>query len=434
MSEIISIVISAVIFIAIMVIFTKEKMDYVAWALLGALIACIVYAQIDHEASFDTFLGAIEFDALVFIISMQIIVSITERYKIFQWIVLKAMHLTKGDHRKFFYLICFIASISSAVVSDITVGIIFVPLVIRACKILKIDPSPYLFGLSFTINIGSIWTPFSSSENILIGSSFNLDFIYFITHFTPIVIIILLFTTRLLDYVMLSKIDPPQERQKKILMEIMDPGIVIVDKKTFKLNMIYFAVIIFSFVFFPDAYLPAAIGAVALCLLNRKQFVEMLKEIDWKVISFFIAIFLIIGTMELNGTFDYIGAFVGSILSDNVLIAAITVLLLISVLSGFLAQIPTAIVFITLMQRIYGANTPNLIVMAIILGINIGSNFLPQGAACDLITLNLAEKNKVKGYNYKTLLKNGSIMTLLHIVNSILYMTIFYFVVGQYTV
>lgn len=434
MSEIISIVVSAVIFIAIMVIFTKEKMDYVAWALLGALIACIVYAQVDPAATFEKFLGAIEFDALVFIIAMQIIVAIVERYKIFQWIVLKALHFTKGDHKKFFYLICFIASISSAVVSDITVGIIFVPLVIRACKILKIDSSPYLFGLSFTINIGSIWTPFSSSENILISSSFELDFIYFITHFTPIVIIILLFTTRLLDYVMLRKIQPPPERQKRILMEIMDPDIVIVNRKKFRLNFIYFALVIFSFVFFPDAYLPASIAAVTFCLLNRAEFVEMLKEIDWKVISFFIAIFLIIGTMEFNHTFDYIGQLIGAILSENILVAAITVLLLISVLSGFLAQIPTAIVFITLMQKIYGANIPNLIIMAIILGINIGSNFLPQGAACDLITLNLAEKNKVEGYNYKTLLKNGSVMTLLHICNSILYMTLFYLFVGPHMI
>ena len=68
---------------------------------------------------------------------------------------------------------------------------------------------------------------------------------------------------------------------------------------------------------------------------------------------------------------------------------------------------------------------PVLVLMAFLLGINIGSNFLPQGAACDLIALNLAAKNKVEGFNYKTLLKNGSRITLFHIFNSIVYLTLF---------
>ncbi|MBD3352949.1 MAG: hypothetical protein GF364_15815, partial [Candidatus Lokiarchaeota archaeon] len=331
MSELISIIISAVLFIAIMIIFTREEMDYVSWALLAAFISCVVAARI-FGTTLSEFIGFIEFEALIFIICMQIVVAITEDHKIFQWIVLKALHLTKGDHKKFFFLICLIASFSSAIVSDITVGIIFVPLVIRACKILKINAAPYLFGLSFTINIGSIWTPFSSSENILIGAAFELDFAYFMAWFTPIVIGILIFTTSLLNYVMLRNQDPPPEKQKRILMDIMDPSIVIVDNKKFVLNFLYFAGILVGFIFIPDAYIVAIIGAIAMCLLNKTKFVDVLKKIDWQVITFFIAIFLLIGTMKLNGTFDYIGAIIEPRLSDNVLVASITILLLISIL------------------------------------------------------------------------------------------------------
>jgi len=101
-------------------------------------------------------------------------------------------------------------------------------------------------------------------------------------------------------------------------------------------------------------------------------------------------------------------------------------LMMISVLSGFLAQIPTALVFITLMENIYGiGEVPNLVIMAILLGINIGSNFLPQGAACDLVTLNLAEKNGVEDFNYTSLLKYGSVMTLIHIGVSIIYLILY---------
>ena len=70
------------------------------------------------------------------------------------------------------------------------------------------------------------------------------------------------------------------------------------------------------------------------------------------------------------------------------------------------------------------------ITQVFVLGINIGSNFLPQGAAVDLMSLNLAKKNKVEGFNYKTLLRNGSIVTLFHIVNCIIYMSLYYLVTG----
>ena len=425
MYEIASIIISAVLFISIMVIFTNERIDYISFTLLSAVIACVIAGTI-FGVGFTEFLTFIEFEPLFFIICMQIIIVIMEEHKIFTWLVLKTIHWTKADHRKFFFLICIIASMTSTLISDITVGIIFVPLVIRACKILKINPAPYLFGLSFTINIGSIYSPFSSSENILIANAFSLNFIYFMTNFSLIVIPTLIYTLFLISFTMLRKQEPPPDSYKIILLEIMDPNMIIVNKKKFIFNTIFFIGIIIGFIIVPEAYIVAVVGAVIMCLLNRKNFTEILLKTDLKVITFFIGIFLLMGTMEINGTFIYIGDLIENFISDDTLIAAITVLLMISVLSGFLAQIPTALVFITLMQNIYGiGQVPNLIIIAIILGINIGSNFLPQGAACDLITLNLAEKNGVSEFNYKSLLKYGSMMTLIHIGVSIIYLIVF---------
>jgi len=423
MYEIVSIITSAVLFLTIMVIFTRERLDYISFTLLSAVIACVI-AGITFDVGFTEFITYIQFEPLFFIICMQIIVVIMEEQNIFRWIVLKTLHWTKADHRKFFFLICFMASMTSAIISDITVIIIFIPVVIQACKILKINPAPYLFGLSFTINIGSIYSPFSSAENILIANAFSINFTYFILNFSLIVIPTLIYTLFLVDFTMLRKQKAPPESYKKILLDIMDPNITIVNKKKFVFNSIYFVGIIIGLIIIPEAYLVAVVGAVIMCLLNRKKFTEILLKTDLKVITFFIGIFLLMGTMQINGTFIIVGDLIDNFISDNTLIAAITVLMMISVLSGFLAQIPTALVFITLMQNIYGiGQVPNLVIIAIILGINIGSNFLPQGAASDLITLNLAEKNDVSDFNYKSLLKYGSMMTLIHIGVSIIYLT-----------
>ncbi|MHA1996883.1 MAG: SLC13 family permease, partial [Promethearchaeota archaeon] len=428
MIELVSVIVSLVMFVLIMVVFTKEGWDYVSISILGAVVTVLVaiffvpdsmwdypVGTVDHFAfKLMSFSQHVEFDALIFLISMQIIISVAEKKKIFQWLVLKVLRITKGDHRKFFYFICTVSCLSASVISDITVAIIFVPLVIRASKILDINASPYLYGISFTINIGSLYTPFSSAENILISSVYKLDVAWFVSKFTPIMIGALFLTLFLLDYFMLRKQAPPLEERKKIILKVMDPKIVVVDSKQFKKNFIYFFTIIVAFILLPNTYIVAIVGAAMMALLNRKPFTELLKDIDWKVITFLVCIMLIIGTMNVNGTFKVLGDGVSVILSPNLLLAAITVLFLIAGLSGLLAQVPTAIVFISLLTQIYGV-VPDIIIMAFLLGINIGSNFLPQGAACDLVTLNLAEKNDIKGFTYKSLLKNGSKITLVHL-------------------
>ena len=128
MVNIFSIVSTFILFIAIMVIFSREGMDYVAYALLFALISSIMTSLI-HGTTLSEFVSMIEIKPLIFILSLQIIVLIAEKHKIFQWIAVKTLHITKGNHRSFFYLICTVGTITAAIIADITVAIIFVPLV-----------------------------------------------------------------------------------------------------------------------------------------------------------------------------------------------------------------------------------------------------------------------------------------------------------------
>ena len=375
-------------------------MDYVAYALLAALLSSII-TFIIFGTTLDEFVSMIEVKPLIFILSLQIIVQIVEKHKIFQWVAVKTLHITKGNPRVFFYLICTIGTISAAIIADVTVAIIFVPLVIRATRILKIKPAPYLFGISITINIGSIITPFSSSENILIGASFFLDLPWFLSKFSLYVFPMLGLTLFILDFTMLRKIKAPTEQQKLILLEIMDPNLVIVNKTQFILNFIYLGAVIIGFLFPINAWIVAALGAILMSILNKEKISDSLAKIDWKIIFFFISLFLMIGCMQISELFEIIAGWTAFILSENILLSSIIILILIGILSGFLAQVPTAIVFISLLKNIYGFSNgavPDLILMAFLLGINLGSNFLPQGAACDLMALNLAEKNGVKEF------------------------------------
>ena len=90
-------------------------MDYVGYSLISAFIACVLTAlllpidqaasrlgwvdpaQLEHITWLQIFINFIEFTPLMFIMGMQIMVTIAEKYKIFQWVAVKSLHLTKGN-------------------------------------------------------------------------------------------------------------------------------------------------------------------------------------------------------------------------------------------------------------------------------------------------------------------------------------------------
>ena len=66
--------------------------------------------------------------------------------------------------------------------------------------------------------------------------------------------------------------------------------------------------------------------------------------------------------------------------------------------------------------------------IAFILGINLGGNFLPQGSAADMMTLELSQQHCVEDLTYQKLTIVGGLFALLHIVLGIGYLALYIYV------
>ncbi|MHA1611569.1 MAG: hypothetical protein ACTSYU_05915, partial [Promethearchaeota archaeon] len=71
MTEIVPIIASLILFLGVMLVFTREKMDYVAYSSIAAILACLINTYY-YKTTFLEYLTHIEFEPLVFIFSMQI--------------------------------------------------------------------------------------------------------------------------------------------------------------------------------------------------------------------------------------------------------------------------------------------------------------------------------------------------------------------------
>jgi len=70
------------------------------------------------------------------------------------------------------------------------------------------------------------------------------------------------------------------------------------------------------------------------------------------------------------------------------------------------------------------------LLFAFIIGINLGCNFIPQGAACDMMTLKIVRDSGVENLNYKCLFKMGATFALVHLGLSILFLLILVLIFG----
>ncbi|MHA1891885.1 MAG: SLC13 family permease, partial [Promethearchaeota archaeon] len=256
---------------------------YVPIAIISTTLIGILYTPMipDSVQPDDVFTSFIEFRAIIFIFSMQIIVTIIEKERIFQYLAVHLIRVTKGNPRVLFYMFCIITTLFATIIADVTVSIIFAPLIIKISRILEIKAGPYLLGMTININLGSLITPFSSSENIIISTDQGLNLDYFISHLWLFFVVVLFLTIFLIDITMIKGKQKVDKRDQETLLKILTPDVVI-DRdhvRRFYFNL-FLTVLVFSLIIIiPESFIGALIGAILLIVMNKKQFTEVVKEI-----------------------------------------------------------------------------------------------------------------------------------------------------------
>ena len=438
-------------FVIVIIALFREKTDFLTYsvaAMLAAATGTYIFSPIPF--SIDEFILAIDWPVIFFLISLFTIVAILEEQLIFQEIALRITKKFSTNTRGFFWVIIIISTLSAVFIQDLSVAIIFIPMIISTSEKMKINPTPILLGTTICINLASTLTPFGSAENLLIANKFSLSTSWFFTNLAIYFIIATLLTLILLDFFVLRKhlneiwiphceeYEEPLESQhlKEHELVILEESI---NPKLFYRNLGTLFAFFTLLIIIPDILFVGILGMLLFVFMNPRRsgtggkkpdISYYFRKVDFKLPFFFITLFVLVFCFEKVGLIGIIEDFVVNITPDNLFILCIFVLIITSVLSGFLDNLPVTVLFIPIIQILINSlgfsSTPLLI--AFILGINLGGNFLPQGSAADLMTLELSTKYCVEGMNYRKLLKVGGLFALLHIILGIIYLGIIIFI------
>ncbi len=419
----------AVIFVAAYFFIVTERVHRTTAALAGASLILILNILPLKEA----WVEYIDFNTLLLLIGMMIIVAITARTGLFQYVAIKAAKLARG--RAWLVLITLSAStaILSAFLDNVTTVLLTIPMAILIADTLGKSPLPFLIAGILSANIGGMATLIGDPPNILVGSAAHLSFMDFIINLTPIAIVIFIVTVLLLllFFHRHFRVRPEMERKVAAFKEreaIRDPLLM-------KKSLIVLGLTLLAFIFHHRFnLLPSTIalgGAALLLFVSRINPEEIFKEIEWPVLFFFFGLFILVGALEKVGIMGHLAGLILKV-TENPAAIALIILWGAAFGSSLLSAVPSVIALIPIVEQIgTQLGLPplemNHLWWALALGACLGGNGTIMGAAANLAVVGISEKTRTP-LTFKNFLRVGMPLTLVSLLIASIYIYFRYLV------
>ena len=165
--------------------------------IIAGTVSAIILPE--EAGNLELFVEFIDWEVIFFLIGMFTIVEVLNEKKIFHELSRRIVNKYRSNIRKLFYFLCILSTIVASFLEDLSVAIIFGPIIVLTCYQLEINPTPFLLGMTICINLASTLTPFGSAEDILIVNALDLDFFWFMRWFLIYFIVATALTLCLLD-------------------------------------------------------------------------------------------------------------------------------------------------------------------------------------------------------------------------------------------
>lgn len=396
-----SVLVSASLLILAYIFIALEKIPKVTIALLGGALTIVLGLVSQTKTLGDGinphyFINFIDFNVIFLLVSMMVIVSITTRSGVFNWIANELLKFTKGHPVKVLCALGLFTAVTSAFLDNVTTVILIMPITFAIAKKLDIDPIPFLLTEIFSSNIGGTATLIGDPPNIIIGSAGGLSFIDFIKELTPVILVIMCVILTVLAFIFRKKLHASQDKMDEVAK--IDNSHTITDKALMIRSTLILALVILGFMLHDVTHIEtcvvAMLGASILLIFEKPN--EILQDVEWNTIFFFIGLFIIIGGLEASGGIKLMAEWILKVTQGSQAATSMIILWASGVISGIIDNIPytaTMAPMLVEIEKTMGATYAYPLWWALSLGACLGGNMTIIGAAANVIVSENAAKS-----------------------------------------
>ena len=395
------VVVSAAILLTAYVFIALEKIPKVTIALLGAAITIILglvsqTKAVDGVINPHYFINFVDFNVIFLLVSMMIIVSIATRSGMFNWIANELLRFTKGHPKLVLLTLGVFTAVTSAFLYNVTTVILIMPVTFFIAKQLDINPLPFLITEIFSSNIGGTATLIGDPPNIIIGSAAKLSFMDFLTELTGVVAVILVVIIALMLFIFRKSLKAAPEKMAAVAN--LDNSKTITDFPLMIRSGIVLMLVILGFILHDvthvETCVTAMLGASFLLLFEKPK--DILCDVEWNTIFFFIGLFIIIGGLEATGGIALMAKWILAVTKGSQEATAMIILWASGFISGIIDNIPytaTMTPMLLEIQKTMGADYTLPLWWCLSLGACLGGNMTIIGAAANVIVSETSAHN-----------------------------------------
>jgi Na+/H+ antiporter NhaD/arsenite permease-like protein len=264
-----------------------------AAALLGAVLM-VATGVITPERAY----RAVNYDTIVLLLAMMLVSAYLYLAHFFEWAADGVLRFSRTPQRLLLYLTLTSGILSALLVND-TICLMLTPLVVAVIRRGKLPLLPYLIALATSANVGSVATLVGNPQNMIIGHFSHIPFSQFSRALAPAAIVGLAINFIILRFGFRRVLRAAViEREPRTVPKL--------DRGLFTIVCIVFLSIFACFVAGLNLAWTALAGAALVMVLARRDTHEVLKLVDWHLLVFFAALFVVVDGLSDTGLPDAI--------------------------------------------------------------------------------------------------------------------------------
>ncbi len=433
---------SSAIFIGVLTLIVFDRMHLTIAALLGAMLLIFLHVLTLDEAI--AYIGQ-SHSTLALFFGVMVMVRAFEPTQIFEYLGTQIVLLAKGEGKRLLLGIVAITTPICAMLPNATTVMLLAPLIPPIAQELNINFVPLLILMVFVANSAGLLTLVGDPATFIVGSSINMTFIDYLLKLSLGGVIAVATIVAVLPFLF------PRIWHKKLdtLTDLPHPAIK--HPRMLALGGLIVAMVLIFFVvgeMLPTPVSPANITLLgaALCLLlthhgKIDSVQNILRDVDWSTLLFFMSIFVLIGALEKTGVISSAAGGLAFVIGHNIALGSILLLVVVGILSSIIPNIPLVVAMVPMLKEYvvnvgladasilsndFAGQMPLEVMplfFAMMYGATLGGNGTLMGASSNIVAAGIAEQHG-KRISFNVFLRYGIPIAVLQLITVGAYLVI----------
>ncbi|MGH2454671.1 MAG: SLC13 family permease [Candidatus Limnocylindria bacterium] len=378
------------IFVGTYALIATERIHKTIAALAGGM-AMILLGVVSQEEAF----AHIDFNVIFLLAGMMILAGIIRKTGVFGWLAVRSARFAGGDPYRILVVMCVITAVASAFLDNVTTVVLVGPITLFLAARMGMNPMPFIIAEILASNIGGTATLIGDPPNILIGSAADIDFATFALNMGPLAIILLVLFLVAARWIFRGQLTVEPEMRDALLA--LDERQMIVNPRLLRRSLVVMGLTLVGFLVHGALHFePATIamsGAVALMVVAREDPHEILREVEWPTLFFFIGLFMVIAGVIEIGLIQAIATGLIEVTNGALANGAVLILWLSALLSGIVDNIPYTATMLPVVEEMSRPHQGSQALWwALAAGADLGGNATIIGASANVILISMAER------------------------------------------